>query len=171
MLWVSAFVLAAGIAAVLIVFFRNTGNDALTKPTFRPGAPVKVPDKLPTVKLEPAARVVAGRFVLTAVQRKNLEEAWTLVGPQIRQDLTYKQWLTGNIPVVPFLKEIKTAPMKVDLSTKDYALLEVYLLPAKGRGEIFDIELMKVGKGDKARWLVTSWVPRSRPTIPNNPNG
>jgi hypothetical protein len=113
---------------------------------------------------------VAGRFVLTAVQRRNLPEAWKLVGPAIRQDLTYQEWLTGNIPVVPFLAPISLAPIKVDYSTKSYALLEIILLPkGKAKSEIFSLELIAVGKGDKRHWVVNSWVPRSRPTIPNVP--
>lgn len=166
LLWVSAVVLAAGIAAVLIVFLRNTGSTQAE--VFHPGAPVKVPPKPKTVKLEPVVRKVAGEFVLTAVQRKNLDKAWTLVGPQIRQDLTYKQWLTGAIPVVPFLKPIKFTSLKVDLSTKNYALIELLIIPMKGKGEIYDMELIKMGKGDKARWVVNSWVPRAHPTIPTN---
>ena len=30
--------------------------------------------------------------------------------------------------------------------------------------------MIKVGKGKKAHWVVNSWVPRSHPTIPNNPS-
>jgi len=162
LLWISAAVLAAGVAAVLIAFFRNTGS---SQPQVFSNAPVqKVPGKIKQVKADPAVKLVAGKFILTAVQRQNLDQAWPLVGPGIRQDLTYKQWLTGNIPVVPFLKKIKLAPMKVDISQKDYALLEVVLLPVKGRGEIYDIELIR----SKGKWLVNSWVPRSHPTIPNN---
>jgi len=169
LLWISAALLAAGIAAVLIVFLRNTGSDALTKETFKPGAPTIVKQPKP-VKLEPAVRKVAGEFILTAVQRKNLDRAWVLAGPQIRQSFTYKEWLKGDIPVVPFLKPIKFTSLKVDLSSKNYALLEMLIIPNKGRGEIYDMELNKVGKGDKAHWVVNSWVPRAAPTIPNNPN-
>src|SRR3954452_2195614 len=167
LLWISAAILAAGIAAVLIVFLRNTGSDALTKPVYKPGAPtvVKQPKQ---VKLEPEVRKVAGEFILTAVQRKNLGRAWALVGPQIRQSFTYKEWLTGDIPVVPFLKPIKFTSLKVDLSTKNYALLEMLIIPNAGRGEIYDMELNKVGKGDKAHWVVNSWVPRAHPTVPTN---
>jgi hypothetical protein len=113
---------------------------------------------------------VAGKFILTAVQRKDLGQAWTLAGPGIRQDLTRKEWLTGNIPVVPFLKPIKLTSLKVDLSSKNYALIELLLVPRQGRAEIYDMELIKVGKGDNAHWVVNSWVPRARPTIPNNPS-
>ena len=162
LLWISAAVLAAGVAAVLIAFFRNTGS---SEPQVVSNQPVQtVPATPKHVKADPAVKEVAGKFILTAVQRQNLDQAWPIVGPGIRQDLTYKQWLTGNIPVVPFLKKIKLAPMKVDISQKDYALLEVVLLPVKGRGEIYDIELIK----RKGKWLVNSWVPRSHPTIPTN---
>jgi hypothetical protein len=168
LLWLSALVLAAGIAGVLIVFLRNTGHKLSSPASTVPVDVVKVPKRAP---LEKEARLVAGRFVLTAVQRKNLPEAWKLVGPGIRQDLTYKEWLTGNIPVVPFLAPISLAPIKVDFSSKNYALLEIILLPkSKGtKSEIFSIELIAVGNGDKRHWVVNSWAPRSHPTIPNNP--
>jgi hypothetical protein len=85
--------------------------------------------------------------------------------------MTYKEWLTGTIPVVPFLDEIKLAPIKVDLSEKNHALLEVILIPKsnKLRAEIFTLDVNKVGKGKDAHWVVNSWAPRSHPTIPNNP--
>ena len=170
LLWLSGLVLAAGVAAVLVVFLRNTGSSTQAPFSNKPVDVVKQPKKVP---LPQAARLVAGRFVLTAVQRKNLAEAWTLSGPAIRQELTYKQWLTGNIPVVPFLDQISLAPIKVDLSTKNYALLEIILLPKnrKVRSEIFTLEMITVGKGKNRHWVVNAWTPRSHPTIPNNPNG
>jgi hypothetical protein len=163
LLWASAVVLVAGIGAVLIVFLGNTGHSEAAPFTNKPK---KVP-------LEKEAREVAGRFILTAVQRKGLPESWKLVGPGIRQGLTYKDWLSGTIPVVPFLDPIKIAPIKVDLSSKNYALLEVILVPrsAKVQSAIFTLEVIKVGKGKDAHWVVNSWAPRSHPTIPNNPNG
>jgi hypothetical protein len=122
--------------------------------------------------LEPAARLVAGRFILTAVQRKDLAEAWKIAGPGIRQGMTYKEWLKGMIPVVPFLDPIKVAPMKVDLSEKNHAILEVILVPksSKVKSQIFTLDVNKVGKGKEAHWVVNSWAPRSMPTIPNNPS-
>ena len=168
LLWLSGLVLAAGIAAVLIVFLRNTGDKLSSPVSTVPVDVVKVPKRAP---LDKEARVVAGRFVLTAVQRKNLPEAWKLIGPGIRQNLTYKEWLTGNIPVVPFLAPISSARINVKLASTSYALLEIILLPrGKARSEIFSIDLIAVGKGDKRHWVVNSWAPRSRPTIPNNPS-
>jgi hypothetical protein len=167
LLWVSGLVLALGIAAVLVVFLRDTGSKETQTFSDKPVQKVSTPKK---VALEPAVRVVAGKFVLTAVQRKNLGQAWTLAGPGIRQDLSRKEWLTGNIPVVPFLEPIKLTSLKVDLSSKNYALIELLIVPKQGRAEIYDMELIKVGTGDKAHWVVNSWVPRARPTIPNNPS-
>jgi len=169
LLWISGFILAAGIAAVLIVFLRNTGHSEVAPKTNQPVDTVTTPKK---VTLEPAARLVAGRFILTAVQRKDLAEAWKLVGPGIRQGMTYKAWLTGMIPVVPFLDPIKVAPMKVDLSEKNHAILEVVLIPksSKVKPQIFTLDVNKVGKGKDAHWVVNSWAPRSMPTIPNNPS-
>ena len=116
-------------------------------------------------------RVVAGKFILTAVQRKNLGQAWTLVGPGIRQGLTYKEWLTGNIPVVPFLKPIKLAPMKVDLSSEELrAARGVPRAEVKGEGRDLRHRADQGRQGDKAHWVVNSWVPRAHPTIPNNPS-
>jgi hypothetical protein len=170
LLWISGFVLAAGIAAVLIVFLRDTGHSEVAPKTNQPVDTVAAPAK--KVTLEPAARVVAGRFILTAVQRKDLAAAWNLVGPGIRQGMTYKEWLTGMIPVVPYLDAIKLAPIKVDLSEKNHAILEVILIPKskKAKAQIFTLDVNKVGKGKKAHWVVNSWAPRSMPTIPNNPS-
>ena len=78
----------------------------------------------------------------------------------------------GQIPVVPFLDPIKVAPMKVDLSEKNHAILEVILVPksSKVKSQIFTLDVNKVGKGKEAHWVVNSWAPRSMPTIPNNPS-
>jgi hypothetical protein len=171
LLWVSGFILAAGVAAVLVVFLGNTGH---TQPQVFSNKPVQTVAKpAKNIPLERAQRELAGKFILTAVQRKRLAEAWPLVGPGIRQGMTYKQWLTGSIPVVPFLDPIRIAPIKVDISNKNYALIEVVILPvAKSvKPQIFTMEMIRVGKGSKSHWIVNSWAPRSVPTIPNNPGG
>ena len=104
LLWVSAFVLAAGIAAVLVVFLRNTGNSEPEVFGNEPVQTVAKPGK--NIPLEKAQRELAGKFILTAVQRKRLSEAWDLVGPGIRQGMTYKEWLSGAIPVVPLTSRL-----------------------------------------------------------------
>jgi hypothetical protein len=169
LLWLSLVVLGAGVIVFVAVRWANTGKSYSTPFTNKPAQDVSGVPK--TVKLQPGAQDVARRFILTAVTRGNLREAWTLSGPHIRQDLTLKEWLTGTIPVVPYPKEaIKLAPMKIDYSYRNEAMLEVALLPKAGykiKPQIFFLGLIKVGKGAKAHWVVDSWVPRGSPAVPS----
>jgi hypothetical protein len=170
--WVAALVLAAGVIAAIVRFFPSSSGTTDISPSagFHPKiVSSKAP---PSVPLSASARQVAGRFILTAVQRKHLDEAWKLSGPLIRQDLTYKQFLTGNIAVVPFLLPLKLTPMKVDFSYSDRALLEVALVPkGKQHAAYFYLELRRIGEGAGAHWVVWTWVPNSPPPIPANPVG
>jgi hypothetical protein len=174
--WISGLVLVAGIVTFTIVFFGNTAD---SEPTPAPppnsqqqAAPVEEAAQK-TVPLDPQARRVAGQFILTAVARENLRLAWKLSGPDIRQNLTLKEWMTGNIPVQYYPADaIDKAPMKIDESFKDSALLEVAILPKEGakiRGQVFFIGLKKIGKGKNARWVVNYFAPRAAPAIPVAP--
>ena len=172
--WLSALILVAGIVAFTIVHFGTNTAKPLT-PSAAP--PVKhptivKPDKSAPVSKE--AKVVAGRFILTAVQRKHLDEAWKIVTPSIKQGQTHKQWMTGNIAVVPWLGKIGVAPLAVDYSLAREVEFTVALIPAKGektKPDYFVMVLKKVGSGRHARWLVDQWVPRDTPPIPANPVG
>lgn len=171
--WVSLVVLVAGIIAFLVAFLSNTGRSLDAPLSNRPAKDVsKVPD---TVKLPSGARRVAGEFILTAVARKNLRKAWAISGPHIRQDMTLKEWLTGNIPVVPYPADaIDKAPMKIDYSYENQALIEVALLPKQGekiRPTIFFLTLIRVGPAGHKHWLVDGWVPRVSPKIPSGSAG
>jgi hypothetical protein len=170
--WLSALVLAAGVIALIIKLVPGTSG---TTDTSKTQHPVVVPNKAPkTVPLSNAARHVAGRFILTAVRRKNLAEAWKLSGPQIRQDLSLKEWMTGSIPVVPYLAPTEITPMKIDYSFKNHALVEISMVPKKGTEasiELYWLELKRIGAGAKSHWVVWSWVPRWSPPIRANPNG
>ncbi len=170
--WFAALVLAAGVIAAIVRFVPSTSGTTDSSRTENPTKVSAAPSK--TVPLAPEARRVAGRFILTAVARKNLDEGWKLSGPQIRQGMSHKEWMTGNIPVVPYLTPISVTPMKIDYSLKNEALVEVALVPKKGHKgstDLFWLELKRVGKGSKAHWLVWSWVPRFAPAIPANPVG
>ncbi len=169
--WVAGAVLLAGVIIALVKLVPNQNPKADATPT---KSPVRVATKPPkTVRLPQAAREIAGKFILTAVVRKNLAEAWKISGPGIRQTLTKKEFLTGNIPVVPFPFKLAVAPMKVDYSFKNQALLEVALLApkkAKIKPQYFYLGLKRLGSASP-RWVVDSWVPRAGPKIPSNPVG
>jgi len=165
----AAIVLVAGIAAFAVSRLGNTPEAA---PVDRsPNAPVKDVSKVPkTVKLEPGARSAAQQFILTAVARKNLKAAYALAGPQIREGQSLKEWLTGNIAVVPYpVGSLKYSTIKIDYSYPDEAALEVAMIPKPGskvKSLIFYMDLIK----RQGHWLVNSWVPRSAPQVPLSPN-
>ena len=156
--------LIAGVVAFTVAYLGDTGTSQETPLSDAP-AQVFTPRK--QIPLEKEARRVAGRFILTAVARENLGESYELAHPELRQGLTKRQWLTGNIPVVYYpAKAIETATFKVDESYANEAILEVALLPkesAKVKPQIFFIGLKKAGN----RWRVNYWVPRAAPAVPS----
>jgi hypothetical protein len=162
--WVVAVVLVGGAIAGGIIW-SNTGKSTATPLTNQPATDVsKVPA---TVKLQPGAQKVARRFIETAVARKNLPEAYSLVTQQLKQGQSLKSWNTGNIAVIPYpVDAIKYAPMKIDFSYPKEAQIQVALLPKAGTGvkaQLFIMDLVK----RNGSWLVNSWVPKSSPMVPN----
>jgi hypothetical protein len=162
--WIIAVVLVGGAIAAGIIW-SNTGKSTATPLTNQPAVDVsKVPA---TVKLAPGAQTVARRFIETAVARKNLPEAYSLVTEQIKQGQSLKSWNTGNIAVIPYpVYAVKYAPMKIDFSYPKEAQIQVALLPKTGSGakaQLFIMDLVK----RSGKWLVNSWVPRSSPMVPN----
>ena len=119
--------LVAGIVAFTVAWFGDSGT-SLESPLSNEPAQVFTPRK--QVPLDAEARQVAGRFILTAVARQNLGESYRLAHPELRQGMSKREWLTGNIPVVYYpAKQIETATFKVDESYPGEAILEVALLP------------------------------------------
>ena len=168
--WVSGFVLVAGVIAFSITYF----GDKAEKVDVRASGPIKPPPpEPPTVPLDQVARRVAGQFVVTAVTRQDLKTAWKITHPDLKAGYSYKQWLTGSIPV-PFYpaKSIDAANFKVDESYPNQAVLDLLILPKRGSGErvqAFFVGLKAVGKGKAKRWLVTYFLPHGGPahSVPN----
>jgi hypothetical protein len=176
--WIAALVLVAGIVAFTIAYFGNTSDSADEASPAGPAQPVE--QQKPTVPVDKAARIVAGEFILNAVQRdvplaqmkKQLAKAWSLVNPE--SDLmdcgghrcTYKEWLSGNIPVQPYpAKALDTASFAIEESYPDQVVLQVALLPKDGSevpGQIFWISLLK----KNGKWLVDEWSPRVINPVP-----
>ena len=100
-------------AALLLVLAPNKNpppERISTVPAQEPEPRVKAP-------LTDEARRVAMRFIQTAVAREHLEEAWTLVGPNLRGGMTKERWISGANPVVPYpIDKLDVAPYKVDES-------------------------------------------------------
>ena len=167
--WIGALILIAGIALAIVAFAPNRNPT----PTVASSAPPKPAPKAKAVPLSNDAKGVARLFVQTAVARKDLGAAWKIVGPNLRGGLTYKEWLTGNIPVIPYpIESLRLAPFKIDYSHADQALIEVALLPkagSKAKSGIFYLKLKRIGPVGKQHWVVDSWVPRAQPMVPLGP--
>jgi hypothetical protein len=166
--WIAGAVLLLGVLA----FWQTRSGAKSTPETFQEGQVVN-PSADKTVPLPPEARQIAVQFIKTAVVRKNLREAWTISGPNIRGGLTLRQWMTGNIPVVPYLDAaVNESQVKVDWSFPGDVSLQVVMQPKKGSKEkpqVFFIGLKKVGSGANAKWLVDYWAPYAPPPIPSAP--
>lgn len=156
-----------GIAATIA--FLWTGPKAKPEPPFVPQK-AQVAPKEKTVPFDPAAKEVGERFIETAVQRKDLEESYRLVAPALRGSFTLEQWKTGAIPVVPYPADTsRAAPVKIDYSYRDKALLVVLLLPKHGshmKPQTFLLGLSAFGKGKNRHWLVDYWAPFGAPKVP-----
>jgi hypothetical protein len=166
--WIAGAVLLLGVLAFWQTQVRADSN----KETFS-NEQVQNPSAQKTVDLPPEARQVVVEFIKTAVVRKNLDKAWEISGPQIRQDMSLKEWRTGNIPVVPYLDaEVRNSPVKITWSFPNDAGLEVVLQPKKGSKEkpqLFFVGVKKVGSGSSAKWVVDYWAPYAPPPIPATP--
>jgi hypothetical protein len=163
-LWVGLGIFVVGAAAMVFVFFRNTGHPLPDKAS---NQPAQVEKAQPTVPVAPEIVTVMKKFISTAVLRKNLDEAFAIVGPDLRGGLTRKQFEKGDIPVVPYpAADVEHLQYTVDFSHPEEASLEVGLNPTAGnegvRRQTFFIGFKKIG----GHWVVNYWSPRYRPPVP-----
>ena len=157
--YAAALVLVAGGIAFLITYFGNTAH--VTHPKTPPGAVVDASKTPPTVPVPKDAKSVAGQYILSAMTRQNLPLAWKLTHPKLKAGYTYKQWLSGNIPVQFFPpKAFKGATYRVTWSHPNDVMLDVYIFgkPAD-LSQAFFVELNPVGTGAGKRWLVSYVAP------------
>jgi hypothetical protein len=157
-------VFVVGAAVLVFVFFRNTGHPLPDKLSNQP-AQVVTPEH--AVPVSPEIIRVMRKFIETAVVRKHLDQAYAIVGPDIRGNLTRKQFETGNIPVVPYpAADAESADYTVDYSYTDAAGLEIGLNPtadAPGTRRLtFYIGFKKI----RGHWVVNYWSPRYHPPVP-----
>jgi hypothetical protein len=158
----------AVITAILVIIQVSVGSNGSPNAATGWGVTYPAVKKPKTVKFDPAAQRVATRFVKTAVARKNLDQAYAISGPHVRQGMTLKQFMSGNIAVVPYPVSSKTsANMKIDESYAKSATVELYLVTPGNAGRDFYVNLVK----KNGKWFVDGWVPRGTPPIPTNPGG
>jgi hypothetical protein len=107
-----------------------------------------------------AIRKVLARFIATAVARRRVADSWELAGPGLRQDVSYKEWSRGEIPVVPYpaAKHGQGAWDLVNYSYRNKVGLEVLLFPKPGSGYSIATVDTDLVRGRDGRWRVDYWM-------------
>jgi hypothetical protein len=181
MIWISSLVLIAGVVAFATVSWGR--NDPA--PSSGSLLPETVPDDIglettppPKVDEVPrAARVAAGQFILAAAGRDDLPRAWRLTHPELKEQCacTYRQWLTGNIPVQPIEAQgLDQVTFFVEELAARRVVMQVFVKALPGsdfQDQTFHIGLKASGRPDNLTWLVDLWTPISSIPIPLNPTG
>ncbi len=167
--WIAGIsVFAIGAVVFAVVFLRNTGHPLPDKLSNQAASVVK-PES--TVPLDPAIAPLMRKFIATAVARKNLAQAYEIVGPDLRGNLTKAQFSKGDIPVIPYpTADVQHVQYTIDYSHPTQVGLEVGLNPKAGnpgtRRLTFYIAFKKLGTGKAAHWVVNYWSPRYHPPVP-----
>jgi hypothetical protein len=176
-------VLLVGVIVFVAVKWTNTAKEidtgmsneppALPKPE---PASVKLPREVPGVAAKFIASAVSleGRNngKLDAAARKKLAEAWKISGGILHEDTTYRQWLRGEMAVVPYPAR-PHAGMQVEFSHKNAVELVFALQPKPGlkiKPQYFLMDLARVGPPGHKRWIVTYWAPKSPPAVLIDPS-
>ena len=162
---ITRFLLCAASAVALAVLAAacsgsESGAEAAPAPP-PPAATVEGSEKFGrTIAPPPEALETARRFVKTAVLRTDLDAAWNITAPELREGYTHDEWLTGNIPVVPFPeKSFERALYQVVESYERDIWLEVHVVPIADSGVKAAAFFMHLTP-DGERWLVRYWAPR-----------
>jgi hypothetical protein len=168
--WLSGGILLIGIVVFLSVFVLRESSGPHSAISNTPAQTVAKPVKAPA---DPKAFKVARTFIETAVVRKNLDAAYSLVNNEIKGGMTRKQWDSGNIAVIPYPAEnAKSAAFVVQWSYKTQLMLLVDLVARKGahvRPHLpFWLGLVRKGNDPKGRWLVNYFQADWTPPIPSN---
>lgn len=168
-LFFSAAVLAVGIAVfVALVLLRGTSNAFTDTISNKPAQLYHAEKKVPLSKEQIS---IARKFISTAVERRNLDSAYSLVHTDLKGRLTRKQWDKGTIPVIYYpARNAQTAAFVTDYSYQTSALLEVDLVARPGSDQrphlLFYLGLRRAGDKPTGRWLVSYWQAHWRPPVP-----
>jgi hypothetical protein len=165
-----ALIFAAGVVGIV----QATTSEGLA-PTVAAPLQTKASTQ-PDVQTKPGGTLtaeeqrVASRFIVTALGRQHLAEAWGLATSELRNAVTYKQWLAGEMPIPPFpVNNLKTTGYQVVASAPNRILLQVFLVPKPGtqyEPTRYDMTLVRRA----GKWKVSYLVPYAPVGVfsPNN---
>jgi len=163
--WLGGATCLAGVIVIGSILIGNTGHSTAT-PIDRTHKPwvYKAPKSMQLTKRDRLdLYAMSAHFVRTAVARKHLDEAWDLLGPEMKAGQTRKSWDTGFNNVVPFKADGIEAWDILYTYDNDVALDLSLFSRGKGKdnwsGKTFTLELKRYA-GHPHQWLVASWVPK-----------
>src|ERR671925_537596 len=170
LIWaIGPIVLAIGVIVFIVDHYSEPSGSSSNKPL-----PAMQPANAPAANVvnpkafDQQAREVAGKFLLTAVSRRNTGASWELLDPTFpgKEGYTKATWAKGDIPVIPFPAASSDARFNVTYSSGTQLTVEVALVPKKGKAQVFELGLRKRG----TRWLVDYWMTRYRACVLPDPS-
>ena len=163
--------LAAGIVALLVTVLLPSKSHALDTPISN--VPATKVQNDPVARVDRASIRVGREFLLTAVQRKNLDWAYDNVHVDLKGRMSRRVWDEGNIPVIPYdAQNARTTAFIVQFSLQKEVEFEVFLVPkvhsvyADARPLRFYIALRREHDKPNGRWLVSYFEPDYKPPVP-----
>jgi hypothetical protein len=163
-------VLAAGIVALLVTVLLPSKSHALDTPISN--VPATKVQNDPVARVDQASIRVGREFLLTAVQRKNLDWAYDNVHVDLKGRMSRKAWDRGNIPVIPYdARNAETTAFIPQFSLQREVEFEVFLVPkshsiyAGARPLRFYIALRREHDRPNGRWLVSYFEPHWQPPV------
>jgi hypothetical protein len=153
--------LAAPLAYLAVHFSTPGSQENANGPNIAESSIYRQPKRAPfTAEKRRAVRKVLARFIATAVARNRVGDSWELAGPSLRQDISYKQWSKGDIPIVPYpaAKHGQGSWDAVNYSYRNEVGLEVLLFPKPGSGYSIATVDTNVVRGRDGRWRVDYWM-------------
>jgi hypothetical protein len=159
LLVLGAVVLAAGIVAILVTQIGGNAGSSSKENANPTGPPISIPKAQKNIRFPASGWKVAREFVMNVTQRRNLARTYALADANVRGGLTLAQWKTGNIPVpyFPTAKIIRYNFKNTNFAHPRAAAVNLILVPKKNSGmrlTPFQIEVVKVGHGASAHWVV-----------------
>jgi hypothetical protein len=167
----SLVLLAGGIVALLVVVVFPSSDHRLNAPIST--IPAQTIKKDPPAKVDPKAVAIGREFLLTAVQRKNLDWAYDNVHVDLKGRMSRSQWDQGTIPVIPCdAQNATTTAFIPQFSLREEVEFEVALVPKAhsvycgDRPVRFYLALRREHDSPTGRWLVSYWEPHWKPPLP-----
>jgi hypothetical protein len=153
------------IVVLLIVFVRNTGHSTATPINENGRAQVYHPPKTVKATEEQKAAAISTltRFVRSAVIRRDLASSWPLATAHMKSGTSRREWLSGNLPVVPYPADgFRTVGFTLRYQYKGILGFDALLLPNETKPgqdagqQVYACELHEV----RGSWLVDECYPR-----------